>query len=334
MSVLAVIPCLNEADHLEALLRQMLRDTTITRLVVADGGSTDASPAIVERLAASDPRLVLLANPDRIQSAGVNRAVARYGEGMDWLVRIDAHCLYPDGYVGILLASAAANGADAVVVPMATEGERGWQKAIAAAQNSVLGTGGSPHRHLGSGRFVDHGHHALMRVSAFRELGGYCETMPCNEDAELDVRQTGRGLRIWLEPAAALTYFPRRSLGALWRQYWRYGAGRARTVKRHGIAMKPRQLAPVAIALAVAALPLALVHWIFAVPAAVWASACLGVGLLVGMRAGAGMALLSGVAAMVMHASWGGGFLREWLGRGTDVPRYGLASAITGQTRA
>lgn len=326
MSVLAVIPCLNEAEHLEALLTQLLRDDAIARLVVADGGSTDGSRAIVERLAAGDARLVLLDNPDRIQSAGVNLAVARYGEGMDWLVRIDAHCLYPEGYVGILLDSAQANGADAVVVPMETKGERGWQKAIAAAQNSVLGTGGSPHRHLGSGRFVDHGHHALMRVAAFRELGGYCEVMPCNEDAEFDVRQTARGLRIWLEPAAAVTYFPRRSLGALWRQYWRYGAGRARTVKRHGIKMKPRQLAPVAIALAVAACPLAVMHWIFAVPAAVWAAACLGVGLLVGLRAGGGMALLSGVAAMVMHASWGGGFLCQWLAGGADVARYGLAS--------
>ncbi|WP_137680695.1 glycosyltransferase family 2 protein [Aurantiacibacter suaedae] len=330
MSVLAVIPCLNEAEHLEALLVQMLRDETITRLVVADGGSADASPAIVERLAASDARLVLLSNPDRIQSAGVNRAVALYGDGMDWLVRIDAHCLYPDGYVGILLDSVQANGADAVVVPMETKGERGWQKAIAAAQNSVLGTGGSPHRHLGSGRFVDHGHHALMRVSVFRALGGYCEAMPCNEDAELDVRQTARGLRIWLEPAGALTYFPRRSLGALWRQYWRYGAGRARTVKRHGIAIKARQLAPVAIALAVAALPLALAHWIFALPALLWAIASLGVGLLVGLRAGGGMALLSGVAAMVMHASWGGGFLRQWLAARSDAPRYGLVSAGEG----
>ncbi|MEN7538036.1 glycosyltransferase family 2 protein [Aurantiacibacter flavus] len=326
MSVLAVIPCLNEAEHLEALLVQMLRDDSIDRLVVADGGSTDASGAIVKRLAASDARLVLLDNPDRIQSAGVNRAVADYGKGMDWLVRIDAHCLYPEGYVGILLESAHANEADAVVVPMETKGAHGWQKAVAAAQNSALGTGGSPHRHLGSGRFVDHGHHALMRVETFRDLGGYCEAMPCNEDAEFDVRQTGCGLRIWLEPAAALTYFPRRSPGALWRQYWRYGAGRARTVRRHGIAMKPRQLAPVAIALAVAALPLALVHWIFAVPAAVWALSCLGLGLLVGLRAGGGMAFLSGLAAMVMHASWGGGFLRQWLAGGADVPRYGLAA--------
>lgn len=324
MGALAVIPCFNEADHIQALIRQMLADEMIALLVVADGGSNDGSRAIVERLAQHDDRLVLLDNPQRIQSAGVNRAVERYGDTALWLIRIDAHCLYPDNYATILLESAQKNGADAVVVPMETVGAAGWQKAIACAQNSVLGTGGSAHRHLGSGRWIDHGHHALMKVQTYKQLGGYCEAMRCNEDAELDVRQTAHGVRIWLEPKAALTYFPRKTLTSLARQYWRYGVGRAQTVRRHRIAMKARQLAPVAIALAVLGLPLALIHWIFLLPAAVWAAASLLIGVVAGQRSG-GMGMLSGVAAMVMHVSWGGGFLKECLkGARRSEPRYGL----------
>lgn len=325
MTVLGVIPCLNEAVHLEGLLRQMLADSALTRLVVADGGSTDGSQDIVERLMKTDARLIAIDNPARIQSAGVNRAVALFGNGMKWLVRIDAHCVYPANYAARLLKSAQDNGADAVVVPMETRGERGWQKAIATAQNSVLGTGGSAHRHVGSGQWVDHGHHALMRIDTFLALGGYCEAMPCNEDAEFDVRQTARGLRIWLEPGAALTYFPRKSLRALWGQYWRYGVGRARTVGRHDLPMKLRQLAPVVIALSMLGVPLAALHWIFAVPVAIWFLACLGIGILVGLRAGGGLALLAGIAAMVMHLGWGGGFIRQWLrGRRSDIKQYGL----------
>ncbi len=332
MTVLAVIPCLNEAGHLDALLTQMLADQTFDQVVVADGGSSDGSLEIAKLHAERDPRLVLISNPDKIQSAGVNLAVRKFGEGKEWLVRIDAHCLYPDNYGGLLLTAAQEHGADAVVVPMVTEGAGGWQKAIAAAQNSVLGTGGSPHRHMSSGQWVDHGHHALMRISAFREIGGYCEEMPCNEDAELDVRQTKRGLKIWLEPKAALTYFPRRNLADLAKQYWRYGTGRARTVARHSIAMKPRQLAPVAIFLAICLLPAAVIHPIFAVPAMIWALACLIVGVAVGLKSGAGMTLLCGVPAMIMHASWGGGFLSQWLfKRGSDKPRYGLASSTFGE---
>ena len=43
MSLLAVIPCLNEEEHLPQLLAQMLADPAIDLLVVADGGSTDRS---------------------------------------------------------------------------------------------------------------------------------------------------------------------------------------------------------------------------------------------------------------------------------------------------
>jgi succinoglycan biosynthesis protein ExoA len=119
MSVLAVIPCLNEVRHLAPLLKQMLDDTVIDQLVVVDGGSTDGSRELVAAMA-DGKRLILLDNPDRIQSAGVNRAVSRFGYEHDWLLRIDAHCLYPDGYAARLLLSAQNNQASAVVVPMVT----------------------------------------------------------------------------------------------------------------------------------------------------------------------------------------------------------------------
>lgn len=338
MSVLAVIPCLNEADHLDALLTQFLADPTYTQVVVADGGSDDGSLEIIAAHQARDERLQLLRNPDRIQSAGINRAVARFGADKDWLIRIDAHCLYPDSYGAMLLKIARENSADAVTVPMVTVGTQGWQKAIATAQNSALGTGGSAHRHVRTGQWVDHGHHALMRIDVFRHIGGYCEAMPCNEDAELDVRQVREGKRIWLDPAAAITYLPRKSLGALARQYWRYGTGRARTVRRHNLPMKLRQLAPIGIFGALCAALLVPVHPIFALPGALWAAACLVIGFVAGMKAGnaggSGMGLLAGVPAMIMHASWGAGFIKEWVWNwGRDRPRYGLSDE-TGGTRA
>ena len=305
MSLLAVIPCLNEEAHLPQLLAQMLGDPAIDLLVVADGGSTDRSRQIVSEYTETG-RVVLLDNPARIQSAGVNLAGREYGAGHEWLLRID--------------------NASAVVVPMETVGRQGFQKAAAAAQNSVLGTGGSAHRHLGEGRFVEHGHHALMTTDLFRRIGGYCEAMPCNEDAELDHRQIAAGGRIWLEPAAALTYFPRSSVSALWKQYRRYGQGRARNLRRHRMTPRLRQLVPLAVPAALALLPFALIHPIFALPALAWAVLCLGFGSLVGLRAGGGFALLAGVAAMTMQLSWAVGFLIEWIGNPRSAaPRYGLA---------
>ena len=328
MSVLVVIPCLNEEAHLPGLLAQLLAEQGAMTVVVADGGSSDASCAIVRRMAAGDVRLHLLDNPQRLQAAGVNRAVRAFGAGHRWLVRVDAHCGYPEGYVAGLVAAAERQGATSVVVPMETVGTGWFQRAVAAAQNSVLGNGGSPHRNIGAGRWVDHGHHALFDLALYERAGGYDEGFSHNEDAELDFRLARAGGRIWLEPALAVRYYPRRAPGALLRQYFAYGRGRARFHRRHGAALKLRQRLPLAIApmvgLAGVGLGLALAsaewRWLgLGVPAFGWALLCQAYALVLAVRLRSHPALAAGLAAMAMHLGWSAGYLgerlREPLGR-------------------
>lgn len=304
--LLVVVPCLNEAAHLPGLLDWLLREAPGSRIVVADGGSSDGSREIVGGFA----EVVLLDNPKRIQSAGLNLAVDRHGADCDWLLRIDAHCDYPDGYVAGLLSAAEQRDATSVVVPMITRGTACFQRAVAAAQNSVLGTGGSPHRHLGEGRFVDHGHHALMRLDLYRRVGGYREDMSHNEDAELDLRLAAAGGRIWLEPAQAIVYYPRREARSLWRQYRGYGQGRARTLGLHRQRPKLRQLLPLAVPAAMLLALAAPWFWPAILPLGSYLGLVLGGGLLVGARAGGGCALLAGIPAAIMHLAWSVGFLR------------------------
>ncbi len=309
--VLIVIPCLNEAANLPALLGQLLAETEGQRIVVADGGSTDGSRRIVREIAAKDDRVILLNNPARLQSAGVNLAVETHGAEAAWLVRVDAHCKYPRDYVARLVEAAAARHARAVVVPMISRGFSPFQIAAATAQNSRLGTGGSPHRHRGRGAYVDHGHHALMDMALFRRVGGYREDMAHNEDAELDQRLAKAGARIWLEPELALVYLPRSTVGGLWHQYWGYGQGRARTLQLHRKRPKLRQALPLAVPVAGGLALFAPVHPIFALPLAGWALLCLGGGALIGARAHNRYAMASGAAAMTMHMAWGLGFLKQ-----------------------
>ncbi len=330
--VLIVIPCLNEEAHLPGLLQALIEDAPLAQVVVADGGSHDASRAIVAARAVVHPRLVLLDNPRKLQSAGVNAAVRACGDGCRWLVRVDAHCGYPRGYVSGLVEAAARTGADTVVVPMRTIGRGGFQSAVAAAQNSRLGTGGSAHRHVGEGRFVDHGHHALCRLDLFRQVGGYDESFSHNEDAELDHRLGLAGARIWLEPSLAIEYFPRSRPVPLFRQYLAYGKGRAMTVRKHRMRMKPRQLAPLAVAPAVLAGVAAPVAPLLALPALGWALACIGGGAALALRRRDPAVVVSGLAAMLMHLGWSLGFWRQWTRSAVSKPGSDLQSGEAPKT--
>jgi succinoglycan biosynthesis protein ExoA len=313
--LLIVIPCLNEEAHLPALLTLLCADPAASnaRIVVADGGSTDTSADIVRRFAADDARVVLLANPKRIQSAAVNLAVARCAADADTLIRVDAHASYPADFLTRLVAAAEETGADTVTISMRAASETGacFQAAAAAAQNSVLGAGGSPHRKGGGRRWVDHGHHALFRLAAYRGAGGYDESFTHNEDAELDARITERGGRILLAADVLIDYFPRRTARALARQYFGYGRGRARTAAKHKQHLKPRQLLPLAVAPAIALCALAPFSLWAAAPAAAWLALCLGFGALLGARERSICAAFAGIPAAIMHAAWSAGFLRE-----------------------
>ncbi|MEW6635017.1 MAG: glycosyltransferase family 2 protein, partial [Pseudomonadota bacterium] len=187
------------------------------------------------------------------------------------------------------------------------------QKAVAAAQNSKLGTGGSKHRHSSAGEWVDHGHHALMRIAAFRAVGGYDETFSHNEDAELDYRLRQAGYRIWMSGGTQMVYYPRSTLKSLYFQYLGYGRGRAKNVLKHRVVPKVRQMIPLLVAPVVLLALYSFIHWLAAVPFLLWAAVCLGYGAVTAIRQRNLALALAGVSAMVMHFGWSVGFWQQLL---------------------
>jgi succinoglycan biosynthesis protein ExoA len=311
--VLVVVPCLNEQQHIEQVVANLLReaDRLDLRIIVVDGGSTDRTCSIVQGIARSNARLALMENPKRIQAAAINAAVNRYGSGSRFLIRVDAHASYPGRYCEALLSVQARTRADSVVVTMRTAGSSCFQRAAAAAQNSLLGNGGSAHRNEDADCWVEHGHHALMTIDAFKAVGGYDETFTHNEDAELDARLIDQGFHIYLTGEVRVTYYPRGSVAALFRQYFNFGRGRARNFLKHPESAKFRHLVLAAVAPALCLALLTPIAGIFALPAIAWAGLCVGYGVVLGRRLQDPCAAAAGIAAMAMQAGWSFGFLRE-----------------------
>lgn len=312
---LVVVPTLNEERYILACLDSLLADAPdcLRRIVVVDGGSTDRTVALVQALARRDSRVGMLHNPKRLQSAAVNLAARVEAPELPVLVRADAHSLYPPGWVRDCVTALAETGAASVVVPLHTQGTDGLQRAIAAAQNSRLGNGGSAHRMGISGRYVEHGHHAAFDRAAFLRVGGYDESFSHNEDAEFDHRLGRAGGRIWMAPYP-VGYFPRSSLWQLARQYRRHGAGRARTIRLHRMRPRLRQLAPVVVLPAnLAGLALAPVLPAAAALPLAYATLCLAGGVATALRKRDRWLLAMGPACMVMHHAWAAGFLAGWV---------------------
>jgi len=310
---LIIIPCLNEEKHLQPLVKTLIEDNAElnTKIIIADGGSTDKTIEIAKELESEFENLHLLNNPKKIQSAAINLAVKEYGKNIKHFIRIDAHAGYPNDYCASLLQDANETGADSIVVAMETIGLTPLQEAVAYAQNSKMGNGGSPHRNKSQGgKYVDHGHHALMSIEAFEKVGGYDEEFSHNEDAELDKRLTDAGYKIWLSEKTQCTYYPRDTIPSLFKQYKNYGHGRAQTILKHKMKPKLRQLIPAAILpLCIFTILLGGLLPILTWPFWSWIILCVGYGVYLGKQMDKpNVCLWSGIAAMTMHLSWSIGF--------------------------
>jgi succinoglycan biosynthesis protein ExoA len=312
--VTIVMPALNEESYIAAAIQSLLPDPGVIdyELLVLDGGSTDDTEAIVRRLSSLNSRIRLVANERKIQSAAVNIAARIADPRSNYLVRADCHSIYPKRFVEICVQALREKNAASVVVSMHTVGRTPLQRAIAAAQNSRLGNGASKHRLTGWSGYVDHGHHAAFDRHTFLELDGYDENFICNEDAELDTRILKSNRNIYLSGDATITYFPRRDFRGLARQYFNFGAGRAKTVLKHRVFPKLRQLAPLGAFLACAAsLVLSPIEPRLLIIPTAYLAICFGLGLGLAIKERDWHFALSGVAAVVMHMSWAVGFLYE-----------------------
>lgn len=309
-----VIPCLNEEDYVEAVVQAAMEQEyprEKLEILIADGGSTDRTRAIVAALAAEDPRVRLVDNPGRFPSAGMNEGIKRSRGAV--IVRMDAHAEYARNYVRASVEALRRTGA-ANVGGAARPRHRGrFQQALCTALGSRLGMGGAAFRDPDREGFVDTVFNGAFRREVFEQVGLFDASARTNEDAEMNQRIIEAGGRVFLSRDVVAYYYPRASLRALSRQYFSYGKGRARTLLRHRRLLSLRPVIPfmtVSTFAVLGALSLA-----FSVFAPLFYAALLVYALAVvaesaRLAAGAGLRLVPLFAAIfpAMHMAHGLGF--------------------------
>lgn len=315
--VTVVIPARNEERTITGLLESVASQTySNLQIIVVDGMSEDRTRQLVREFQTRDDRIELVLNPDRVIPLALNLAVDR-ARGR-WVVRVDAHSEIPGDYVQRVVDHLATGQWGGVGGRKDGVGHTPAGRAIAAVMGSKYAQGNSVYHYGTEAQTVDHVPFGAYPTEVIRELGGWSEVQLVNEDFEFDYRLRRSGRELLFDPQIQIRWDCRQSVGDLYQQYRRYGAGKVQTLRTHPESLAARNLAaPVVVAglgVAVAMLP-----WRKTRPLA----AVLSAPYLVVLAAGAATTVpeLDTVeekkwvvpAFLALHLGWGTGFWGEVL---------------------
>jgi glycosyltransferase involved in cell wall biosynthesis len=231
LCVSVIVTVLNESTSIIRLLDSLAgQSRPPDQVVVADGGSTDGTMAILTEYAAQG-RLALrvISCPGTNISQGRNAAIeAAQGEVIavtdagvrltqDWLQELTAPFTDPD--VQVVAGFFVPDPQTAFEIAMGAT--------VLPALSDV-----SPHRFLPSSRSV------AFRKTAWQAIGGYPEWLDYCEDLILDLRLRERYGPFAFAPRAVVRFRPRPSMRAFFTQYYRYARGDGKADlwrKRHAV---------------------------------------------------------------------------------------------------
>ena len=257
-TVSIVVPCRNEAPHIEAFVRSALDQqvgSAKLELIIADGRSDDGTREILKRWAAKDTRLRIVDNPLQIVSSALNAAI-REATG-DVIIRMDAHTAYASDYVRQCLEVLQETGADNVGGPWVARGDGYSGLAIAAAFQSPFAVGGARAHDPHYEGELDSVYLGCWRRDVFQRVGNFDEELVRNQDDEFNLRLVRLGGRIWQSPRIRSWYQVRSSLKDLCRQYVQYGYWKVRVIQKHNLPASVRHLIPGTFVASLAILTLA-----------------------------------------------------------------------------
>lgn len=318
-----VMPVLNEQDYLEDAVQSILQQKYDgeKELILALAPSSDRTNEIAARLAAADPRITLVQNPEGHIPEGLNAAftAARF----DYIVRVDAHSELAPKYTRRGLAILEKTGSANVGGIMRAKGKTKLQKAIARAYNSPFGLGGATYHRKGKAGPAESAYLGIFRRQPVLEVGLFDPEIRRGEDWELNLRLREAGYQVWFSPKLRVTYWPRATWLHLAQQMRATGTWRAKIVRRYRAKNPWRFFVPGALVLSTLLSALLAVLQLTGVVNGIWSAVLsliylapvsyLALNIVMSFRQRAARSLsdrlLNILVFATMHYSWGWGFL-------------------------
>jgi len=334
--VSVIIPCRNEERFIGPCLDSVLaNDYPLDRLevLVVDGMSEDGTRAIVEDYAARHDCVRLLDNPKKSAPAALNIGIA-HAKGQI-VMRMDAHSHYPRNYISGLIAWQEKTGADNVGGVWITlpANDTCMAQAIAIGLSHPFGVGNA-HFRIGvrEPRWVDTVPFGCYRREVFDHIGVFDEELIRNQDDEFNLRLIRQGGKILLVPDIASCYFARDSLAKLAQTYYQYGYFKPPVLRKVRRIMTVRQVVPATFILTLIgsgamALFFPTMRIVMASIVILYLIAVVGCSTMVAFERGLRYAPALCVVFVVLHMSYGLGFIKGIADFGIRTPKRAMGTA-------
>ncbi len=217
-----LVPCLNERDFIGPCLTSIRNfqrpDGVEFEVLVLDGLSTDGTREIVAAICDTDTNVGLIDNPGRIQSTALNLGVERASG--EFIVRLDAHSVYPPDYVLRCFQAAIRTGADNVggLVSTLARGTGYQASLVQALTTHPFGVGDSGFRTGAAEGPADTVPYGCFRRDIFARTGLFDVRLLRAQDYEFNRRIIAAGGTIWLDPLIRVMYYQQPDLTSFFRK--------------------------------------------------------------------------------------------------------------------
>lgn len=222
-----VIPCRNEENFIEQCLLSIIKsdfNNDNLEIIVVDGISDDKTVEIINKLSKQYSNIHLLHNPDKVvpnaMNIGIEKAVGRY------IVRMDAHSIYPKDYIVTLINSIQKLDADNVggVWVTTPANDSLIAQAIALSTSHPFGIGNAYYRlNVAEPMEVDTVPFGCYKKEVFNKIGNFDTDLIRNQDDELNARLIQSGGKIFLIPSVKIIYFARATFSKMSKMFYQYG---------------------------------------------------------------------------------------------------------------
>ena len=229
-----IIPCRNEEKYIGGCLDSVVSNDypkDFLEVFVVDGKSTDRTGEIVEGYSKKYEFIHLLINENKTVPYAMNQGI-KESTG-DFIIRLDAHGVFPNNYFSKLIYWSKKLDADNVGALWITDVKNKNPKScsIKKVLSNKFGVGDSLFR-IGVDKVteVDTVPFGCYRKEVFEKVGLYDVRLERDQDIELNKRLKKYGGKIFLLPELSSTYYARETFSGIAKNNYQTGLWNILTV--------------------------------------------------------------------------------------------------------